>query len=309
MRSRVVQWIGLAGAFGCLAVFAYQPSFPTPDKLLVFLTLLFIGFKRGKALLLRLAPFVGLLLIYETFRGLVPHINHRVEYGWMPAVDRALFGELPTATLQQWLWSGQTQWYDIALYLFYMAHFVLPVALALLVWKYREKFYGRYIISFVVLTLAGFLTFLLFPAAPPWLAAQEGVIEPVRRVSSDVWFSLGVNDFPSLYNSLSPNPVAAVPSLHAAYATLFSIFIFRFFGRRWGMLSVAYPLAIYFGTVYQGEHYVIDELIGAAYGVGAYAVSGVKAFASPPLRLPAAIKNLWLKSPRPYPNTAANTPE
>lgn len=228
-------------------------------------------FGRGVALLKRLAPFVILLLVYEMFRGVADGLNQRVEYMWMVDVDRWLFGgTLPTTSLQNWLWHGNVQWYDFFLYFFYVLHFVLPVALALLVWKYKEKFYWRYVSSFVVVCFLGFFTFLVFPAAPPWMASEEGRIEPITRISSDVWFALGIEDFPSLYDEISPNPVAAVPSLHAAFATLFSIWIFRLFKCRWGLLSLVYPLSIYFGTIYQGEHYAIDEILGALYAVAAY---------------------------------------
>ena len=121
-----------------------------------------------------------------------------------------------------------------------------------------------------MVSFAGFLTFFAFPAAPPWIASEKGLIEPIARISTNVWYALGIHDFPSVYNKIAPNPVAAVPSLHASFATIFSIFIFKFFGKKWGSLSLVYPLAIYFGTVYEGEHYAIDEIIGAIYGVGVY---------------------------------------
>lgn len=270
MKERLFQVIGVAGTAACLIIFALQPSWPTPDKLLIFLALIFMVFRHAKQLLARLLPFVGLLLVYETFRGLVPHINHRVEFQWMVDVDIWMFGGLPTAILQDWLWHGQVQWFDMAIYLVYMLHFVLPLVLALVIWKYREKLYWQFVTSFVVVSFAGFLTFLAFPAAPPWMAAQNGTIQPIERISSHVWAALGVEDFPSLYNRISPNPVAAVPSLHAAYATLIALFIFKLFGWRWGLLSLLYPAIIYFGTVYQGEHYFIDELLGGLYAVGAY---------------------------------------
>ena len=114
------------------------------------------------------------------------------------------------------------------------------------------------------------MPFLALPAAPPWLAAQEGIIEPITRISSHVWYSLGIQDFPSVYDAISPNPVAAIPSLHAAASTLFAILIFRLYGRRWGLLATSYPLLIYIGTVYEGEHYVFDLIVGAAYAVIAY---------------------------------------
>lgn len=270
MRNRVLQAVGIIGLIACLILYGLYPSFPTPDKLLVFLIFAFMAFNRARQLLVRLVPFVGLLLVYEFFRGLVPLINHRVSYFWMPATDELWFGVLPTHRLQEWWWQGQVQWYDIMLYLPYLLHFVLPIALALLIWRYRERLYWQYLTSFTVLCFAAFLTYLAVPAAPPWMASDKGYIEPVTRISSHVWYSLGVEDFPSVYNKIAANPVAAVPSLHAGFATLFAIFVFRVFGRRWGLLSCLYPLLIYLGTVYEGEHYVIDALIGAVYAVVIY---------------------------------------
>lgn len=227
-------------------------------------------FGRAKELLKRLMPFVALLLVYESFRGLVPRLNKHVNYTWMPRMDRLLFGDLPTRIFQRWWWHGHVMWYDFVFYVPYVLHFVLPIGVALLIWKYREKFYWRYVTTFLVVSFMGFMTFLAFPAAPPWLASEKGYIAPIQRVSSNVWFALGFKDFPSVYNKISPNPVAAVPSLHAAYATLVFIFVWRLFGKKWGLLAAAQPLLIYIGTVYQGEHYMIDELIGGLYAVIAY---------------------------------------
>ncbi len=263
----VWQVIGFVGLGTTILLYALNPSFPTPDKLLVMLLFGFMAFRMGKQLFIRLAPFVGLMLVYEFFRGLIPVLNQRVAYEWMPAVDIWMFGGLPTAILQDWWWTGTVQWYDSALYLPYLLHFVLPLALALLIWKHREKLYWQYVTSFVVLCFAAFFTFLLMPAAPPWLASEKGYIEPITRVSSDVWASLGVQDFPSIYSKIAANPVAAVPSLHAGFATLFAMYVFLVFGRKWGLLATAYPVVIYVGTIYTGEHYFIDELLGSIYAV------------------------------------------
>jgi membrane-associated phospholipid phosphatase len=116
----------------------------------------------------------------------------------------------------------------------------------------------------------GFLTFLAFPAAPPWMAVEKGLIPPITRISSQIWAALGIQDFPSVYNKISPNPVAAVPSLHAAYATLLVIFIYKAFGKKWALVAAIYPFIIYVGTVYSGEHYAIDEILGGLYALVAY---------------------------------------
>ncbi len=269
-KVRLSQILGIIGTVGCLILFVRSPSFPTPDKLLVFLTFVFMMFGRATQLLKRLVPFVGLLLIYESFRGLVPHLNHRVNYAWMPSADRFIFRCLPTQKLQSWLWHGQTRWYDIALYLPYVLHFVMPLILVLLIWRYHDKHYWKVVTAYLSTSFAAFVTFLAFPAAPPWMASDAGVIPHITRISSNVWFSLGLHDFPSVYNKISPNPVAAVPSLHAAYATLFALYITKLFKSRWRFMAWVFPVLIYLGTIYEAEHYAIDAILGSAYALTIY---------------------------------------
>lgn len=281
MQRKIFVGVGAVGTLACLAIFTAQPSFPTPDKLLVFAIFVAMLFGQAKELTKRLAPFVALLLVYESFRGVADHLNKHVNFMFMPEADRFLFfGTLPTTTLQRWLWHGTAQWYDFVFYLAYMAHFVLPIALAVLIWKTKESEYWRFVATYVILSFAGFLTYLLFPAAPPWMASNLGLIEPITRVSSDVWAALGIHDFPSLYNDISPNPVAAVPSLHAAYALLFALFVTTLYQSKWRLLAWIYPCLIWVGTVYQGEHYAIDAILGVIYALGAfwlapYVLSGV----------------------------------
>ena len=286
-KLAISQIVGVIATIASIIIFIREPSWPTPDKLLVFGTFVALIFHQAKEMLKRFVPFVGLLLVYESFRGIVPHLNTHVNFTWMVDVDRLLFlGNLPTVWLQEHLWHGQVQWYDFVLYITYMLHFVLPLALAFVIWKLKPLYYWRYVTAFLVVSFAGFITYLAFPAAPPWMASDMGYIPHIERVSSHVWAALGIHDFPSLYNKMAPNPVAAVPSLHAAYATLFALFAFKLFKSRWKYLSLLYPVFIYFGTVYQGEHYAIDELLGGVYAVGAYiAAPYVLTF----------IQKLWIK--------------
>lgn len=266
--------VGLVVTVFMLFIFIKYPSWPTPDKLLVFLAGLFMIFGKSLAVIKRLLPFVVFLLVYESFRGLVPMLNSHVNYNFMIEADKLIFfGHLPTSSLQNILWNGHISWYDFGFYIVYMLHFVLPMTLALIIWKYRDRFYWRYITSFLLMSFDSFLVYLAFPAAPPWLAAEKGIIEPITRVSSHVWWALGIKDFPSFYNQVAANPVAAMPSLHSAYATLFAIFVFKLFGKKWGLLSLIYPILMYIGTVYQGEHYVIDVLAGIGFAIGAYLIT------------------------------------
>ena len=269
--ARNQRTIGFVGLALFLLWFALYPTWPTPDRLFIGLVFGFMaagatwdGFKK-------FAPFVTLLLVYESFRGVADDLNSRVEYTWMIKMDEWMFGgTLPTKTLQDWFYAGTTSWYDVALYIVYMMHFVLPFLLAFLIWKYREKIYWHYAISILTVSFMGFITFAAFPAAPPWMAERDGYIDGTVHVTDGVWEKLGLADIPSLYENFSPNPVAAVPSLHAAYATLLLIFAWTAFGKKWGMITAIYPFLIYVGTTYLGEHYFIDEIIGALYAVAAY---------------------------------------
>lgn len=270
MKKRLISWLGIVGTLWCVISFIHTPSFPTPDKLLVFLIFVFMIFNQALEMVKRLGPFILILLVYDSFRSLVPSLNNRVHYMLMPNFDRWLFGSLPTSQLQQWWWHGHINWYDYVFYVFYMLHFVLSLGLAVLVYKLRPQRYWQFAWTYIVASFTAFIVFLLYPAAPPWLASDKGYIPHITRISSEVYASLGIQNFPSIYNRLAPNPVAAVPSLHTAFAVLFVLFVYKLFGKGWAALSLVYPFCIIVGVVYMGEHYVFDVVTGAALAVAAY---------------------------------------
>jgi len=265
--KRTLQFIGVVGTIAFLFFFFQSPNFPTPDKILVFLIFVFMIFSQAWEMFKRFGPFMVILLAYDGFRSLVPSLNTHVHYTLMPNFDKAIFGTLPTVTLQRWLWHGHVVWYDFLFYGAYMMHFLLPIILALLVWKLRESSYWQFVTAYLITSFGAFFVFLLYPTAPPWLASQDGYIPHIARISSAVSGAMGITNFPSVYNYFAANPVAAVPSLHAAYSTLFSLFIFRLFGKKWGIVSLIYPFLIIFGVVYMGEHYVFDVVTGVALAI------------------------------------------
>lgn len=255
-----------------VALFVLERNFWTPDTLFVVLLALAIVFGKARAFLYRFVPFIGLLLVYDSFRGIADNLNKSVHFTTMINFDRFLFGgTLPTAWLQHLWWHGHVSWYDFYFYFFYTIHFLAPVLVALLIWWKRDKLYWTYMWGFIILSFAGFFTYLIFPAAPPWMAAQQGyIIEPIHRISSDIWYAMGITNFSEVYSKLSPNEVAAVPSLHAAYPTLMLLFLARAFGWRRVWWLIFYPISLWIGIVYLGEHYVFDTVLGIVYAFGAY---------------------------------------
>lgn len=272
-RQKLFSGLGLLGVVTCFSLFVAEPSFLTPDKLFVFALTVGLLFGQAKQVFFRLGPFAAMLIAYESFRGIAHMLNKRVNFTFMIDADKFLFGTLPTKTLQDWWWKGHVSWFDFAFYAPYMLHFISPFVLAVIIWRTRAHEYWRFVTAYIGISFFAFLIFLIFPAAPPWMASDMGLIDPVARISSHVWFAIGLHDFPSVYNEVAPNPVAAVPSLHAAYATLFAMFVLKLFGSKWRYFVVVYPILIYVGTVYQGEHYVIDEILGALLGIAGFYAS------------------------------------
>jgi membrane-associated phospholipid phosphatase len=81
----------------------------------------------------------------------------------------------------------------------------------------------------------------------------------------------------AVFLSGESDKVAAFPSLHAAYATLFSIFMFKL-GRKYGLVSLPILGGVYFSIVYLGQHFLVDLLGGVAYAsISVYAVDRLMA--------------------------------
>ena len=257
----------------------------TPDVLVVAGALILVMAARHRFAALRdWTPFVVLFLAYELMRGLADEVGMPVHVGDVAALERSLFGgQLPTAVLQGWLHPASgTDWLAVAGTVVYYFHFVLPVLTAVLLWRFRPVLFHPYLISLILLSFAGFVTYLLLPVAPPWFAAQAGQIgmlpgEPMVQDLKLHAFSAVVGgiglDGESLYDvaflALSANPVAAFPSLHAAFAFLSFLVLRRAFGAA-GLLGLAYFVAVACTIVYTADHYVIDVLAGVGYATAAY---------------------------------------
>jgi membrane-associated phospholipid phosphatase len=88
------------------------------------------------------------------------------------------------------------------------------------------------------------------------------------RLSTAGWNAIGLHSAANTLNGLqinAANPVAAMPSLHTAYAMMAVSFFLPVARKRWWPILLAYPLAMTFTLVYSAEHYVIDVLVGWLY--------------------------------------------
>ncbi len=251
-----------------------------------------------RAVLRDWAPLLAVLFAYDLLRGAADEVGARLvqlpellnsstatttdQAHVLPQLraDEVLFGwltggQVPTVWLQDHLYvAGDVRWYDIVIVPVYMSHFVVPMGLAIALWLSSYHLFRRYVATLVVLTLLTLATYVLFPAAPPWMAGLNGYLPDVARVTSETLQATGVGTIRSAVarGEAYANAVAAVPSLHSAVPMMVLLFSWRLVGRRARALLALYIAAMTFTLTYSGEHYVVDAIIGWAYAAVAVLV-------------------------------------
>lgn len=183
--------------------------------------------------------------------------------------DTFMFGgHVPTVWLQQHLYDvGVAHWYDRVAVPIYLSHFLVSLILAIVLWCVNYRLFKSYLATLVTLTLVTLATYLLYPAAPPWMASLNGHLPDVHRVVQSTLSVLGGETLNSAVEkgAAYSNPVAAMPSLHAAIPMMLLLFFWPEVRVRGRLFLATYALAMGTTLVYTGEHYVIDVLVGWLY--------------------------------------------
>jgi PAP2 superfamily len=209
----------------------------------------------------QLAVVLGAFAVYEAAR-------HAMEPNWAQAfanANRILNAEQLLGLA--WEQSLQRAFLAIpnlveALNLFYfVGHFVFTGAF--FIWLYRRSWSGfrSFRDGFLLATAISMVIHWLFPTAPPRLAG-------VGLTDTLLLFS-GI-DIGSPSSAAYSNPVAAVPSLHAAYALGVGIGLIRYGRSPWlRAAGFVYPPLVLLTIVVTGNHFVLDAVAGiAVLGVG-----------------------------------------
>jgi diacylglycerol O-acyltransferase / wax synthase len=138
----------------------------------------------------------------------------------------------------------------------------LIAALALLIWTMlrRPDEYRRVRNSFLLVNAIGIATFAVYPVMPPRLLTGLGFVDTVRL--GRTWGSWGS---PMVEHA---NKLAAMPSLHIAWAMWVSLVLARltFLRRRNGrtvqLVSAAHVLVTAFVVMATANHYLLDAVGG-----------------------------------------------
>ena len=293
-RGRAIAWLLVGLYWFLLATLAGEIKF---DHLIyggAVLLLAHLG-RRGRQVLLFLLPFILTGVIYDSqrywggFRG-TPHIAEPY------LLERSLFGiSSPDGplTLNEWFGLHLHPVLDLVTggaYLTFMGIFML-VALLLTLriyrggvaagaggvgndWSPERRFWTSQTLvwCFLVVNIVGYVTWYLYPAAPPWYVEAYGLETLLLDVPASLGRTarfddlLGTSFFTRMY-AYESNAFGAIPSLHISYPTLSVFFAFRL-----GMLrtfTLAFLALMCFAAVYLNHHYVIDVVLGVFYGLAA----------------------------------------
>ena len=268
---RITNWLlGIYLAAVLVLMLALRVT-PSVDLFAVLVAIAAILAGRGLSFVRDWGPFVLIFMAWEAMRGVANTFGQAVQSDSVIAIERLLFfGTVPTVDLQHALHQpGTIQLHDVLLSLVYVSHFFFPLAFAFVLWLYERRTYYRFVATLMAVSFAAFLTFLALPVAPPRFAFQYGEALPVVDIVHEVAASGGWQGFSWVYRNLVGNPVAAFPSMHAAYPLLVFLFLLER-NRRLAWMWAPFVGVVWFAVTYLGHHYVVDVIGGALYAVAGY---------------------------------------
>jgi hypothetical protein len=243
----------------------------------VLVTALAYGTVKTKRLTVGLYPVALVGLFYDAMRfvknvGLSESTVHLCD---LRAAELRWFGVGTSAarvTLHDWLQARATTGLDLFFAVPYGTFIYVILAYAVFLFLRHFPILQRFTWGFFALNVAGFLTYHLYPAAPPWYFHQHGCAIDLGAAASAgpnlmrVDALIGVGYFHGFYGR-SSDVFGAVPSLHVAYPLLMITEgwrLHRWLGRT---LMVAFYLWMCCAAVYLDHHWIIDIILGSGYAL------------------------------------------
>ena len=243
-------------------------------SVVIFLLIGHIGrpVRRWAWLLFDIACYSVMWLSYEESRGWADSAGFALQVEAPRNIDRFLFlGTDPNVWMQRHFYdAGTIHWYDKVASVTYFTHFIFPVIAIAVLWVVNHREWARFMKRFASLLFVACAMFVVLPTAPPWMAADLKnydfrIIEPLARHTSRGFRELGMHGFVKEYNSALKwgNAVAAMPSLHSAFALFVPVFFLPRIRPVWlKAVVLCFPVIMLTSLVYFGEHWVIDGLAG-----------------------------------------------
>ena len=202
---------------------------------------------------------VWLCWVYDAINNLAPlrlHVALAHARGVLH-LEQSL-GLDPELSLDRWLAGHHTLGLLLSLY-YDNAHFIVTLGLLGWLWWKRADIYRPLRNALVVVNLLGFAVFWLYPVAPPRML--PGFTDVVASTHAFGGWHTGVL-------ASQANQLAAMPSLHIAWAVWCTLALWRISQRRWVRgLAVLYPCVTAVAVLATGNHFLLD-IVGGLLAIG-----------------------------------------
>jgi membrane-associated phospholipid phosphatase len=269
-RGLLAPAIGL----GYIALIGLLGGLRSDHVLVGLLGLLDLYNEKTRLFLRRFLPFIATGAIYDSMRYFYwPGIEGRVHVAEPYQLERSWFG-IGGRTPNEWFLEHHWPALDLACGFAYLVYVGEYMGIAFFLF-FRRCFDAVRTLSwaFLLVNLLGFVTYFIYPAAPPWYVAEYGLgparldVHSVPAAASRFDQLLGTHFFDQIYGR-GIDVYGAYPSLHVAYPLIAVWVAFRNRELRWARApALLFFLLICLSAVYLQHHYVIDVLLGMAYAI------------------------------------------
>jgi len=255
---------------------------------IILLVIVLTAFKPTRPVMRVLLPWAIFACSYDWMRLLPNYTINTIDIADLYNAEKHLFGISTSLgvvlTPGEWFNIHHCAVADFMAGLFYLCWVPVPLAFTLYLFLRGDRHSAtRFAWAFLFVNILGFIGYYIHPAAPPWYVMQYG-LEPITGTPGNVAglgrFDelMGLPIFHNIYGK-NANVFAAVPSLHAAYlliTTVYAIIAHHHELQQNGNSIVPVWLiglfaficvGIWWTAVYSGHHYVIDVLLGIATAI------------------------------------------
>ena len=238
---------------------------------LIIIWAILVAVKPTRKFALALTPWLVFACSYDGMRLLPNYEVNPIDTRGIYEAEKSLFGiGTATGTLipGEWFNLHNCAFADFMAGFFYLCWVPVPLGFAVYLYlKGKREMYLRFSLAFLFVNLVGFVGYYIHPAAPPWYVIEHGFTPVLNTPGSVAGLGrfdalVGAPVFHSIYCNNS-NVFAAVPSLHAAYmlvATIYAVI------SRQNKLCIGIfafiCMGIWWTAVYSTHHYIIDVLLG-----------------------------------------------
>jgi hypothetical protein len=158
---------------------------------------------------------------------------------------------------------------DVLDHYYVLVHF--PLSIGFLLWAFtrHRAAYGRIRAWFLGVTVSGLVIHVLYPLAPPRMLTQHGFVDTLSTFGPDI--------YSDDVTASTANQLAAMPSLHFAWAALVAAGIITTLRSRWRFVALLHPAVTLLAIVATANHYWADAAVGGLLVAGSILVVAVVA--------------------------------